>query len=137
MAKPFTPKVITANALLEGDVIYMSTDDGIYQGNPDVNLNDFSKWIHHSTAQNLYGNYSSSVMEFFDDKLFADNNDTLMYYDGAAWQHFRNKRLGNWSDTFYNVGNTNRYLEASRDGERLLLATNFFFAARLAAGSVW
>ena len=25
MAKPFTPKVITANALLEGDVIYMST----------------------------------------------------------------------------------------------------------------
>ncbi|MGC1495588.1 MAG: DUF2849 domain-containing protein [Sulfitobacter sp.] len=25
MAKPFTPKVITANALLEGDVIYLTT----------------------------------------------------------------------------------------------------------------
>lgn len=27
MARPFTPKVVTANALLEGDVIYM-TDNG-------------------------------------------------------------------------------------------------------------
>ena len=26
MPKPFTPKVITANALLEGDVIYMTQD---------------------------------------------------------------------------------------------------------------
>ncbi len=26
MPKPFTPKVITANALLEGDVIYLSVD---------------------------------------------------------------------------------------------------------------
>ncbi len=26
MPKPFTPKVITANALLEGDVIYQTTD---------------------------------------------------------------------------------------------------------------
>ena len=105
---------VNASSVID-DVIYMSTDDGIYQGNPDVNLNDFVNWIQHSTAQNLPVNYTSSVMEFFDDKLFADNNDTLMYYDGAAWQHFRNKRLGNWSDTFYNVGNTNRYLEASRD----------------------
>jgi hypothetical protein len=28
MSKPFTPKVVTANALLEGDVIYLKTDDG-------------------------------------------------------------------------------------------------------------
>ena len=26
MAKPFTPKVVTANALLEGDVIYQTAD---------------------------------------------------------------------------------------------------------------
>ncbi|MCZ4258885.1 DUF2849 domain-containing protein [Sulfitobacter sp. G21635-S1] len=26
MPKPFTPKVVTANALLEGDVIYMTAD---------------------------------------------------------------------------------------------------------------
>ncbi|HDY94780.1 MAG TPA: DUF2849 domain-containing protein [Roseobacter sp.] len=26
MAKPFTPKVVTANALLEGDVIYQTTN---------------------------------------------------------------------------------------------------------------
>jgi hypothetical protein len=27
MTKPFTPKVVTANALLEGDVIYLQADD--------------------------------------------------------------------------------------------------------------
>ncbi|ANT59387.1 sulfite reductase [Salipiger sp. CCB-MM3] len=27
MPKPFTPKVITANALIEGDVIYLAADD--------------------------------------------------------------------------------------------------------------
>ncbi|OUS22010.1 sulfite reductase [Rhodobacterales bacterium 59_46_T64] len=27
MARPFTPKVVTANALLEGDVIYQCSDD--------------------------------------------------------------------------------------------------------------
>ena len=27
MSTPFTPKVVTANALLEGDVVYLTTDD--------------------------------------------------------------------------------------------------------------
>lgn len=27
MSKPFTPKVVTANALLEGDVIYLTAND--------------------------------------------------------------------------------------------------------------
>ena len=27
MAKPFTPKIVTANALLEGDVVYLTSDD--------------------------------------------------------------------------------------------------------------
>ncbi len=27
MARPFTPKVVTANALLEGDVVYLTADD--------------------------------------------------------------------------------------------------------------
>lgn len=27
MPKPFTPKVITANALIEGDVVYLAEDD--------------------------------------------------------------------------------------------------------------
>ncbi|NNK78353.1 MAG: DUF2849 domain-containing protein, partial [Litoreibacter sp.] len=27
MSRPFTPKVITANALLEGDVVYLTLDD--------------------------------------------------------------------------------------------------------------
>jgi hypothetical protein len=27
MARPFTPKIVTANALLEGDVIYLSAQD--------------------------------------------------------------------------------------------------------------
>ncbi|MWD29504.1 DUF2849 domain-containing protein [Aquicoccus sp. SCR17] len=28
MPKPFTPKVVTANDLVEGDVIYLTADDG-------------------------------------------------------------------------------------------------------------
>ena len=27
MARPFTPKIVTANALLEGDVVYLTEDD--------------------------------------------------------------------------------------------------------------
>lgn len=27
MAKPFSPKVVTANALIEGDVVYLTSDD--------------------------------------------------------------------------------------------------------------
>lgn len=27
MSRPFTPKVVTANALLEGDVVYLTADD--------------------------------------------------------------------------------------------------------------
>lgn len=27
MSRPFTPKVVTANALLEGDVVYLTEDD--------------------------------------------------------------------------------------------------------------
>ena len=27
MARPFTPKIITANALVEGDVVYLTADD--------------------------------------------------------------------------------------------------------------
>lgn len=27
MARPFTPKVVTANALIEGDVVYLTADD--------------------------------------------------------------------------------------------------------------
>ena len=120
---------VNASSVID-DIIYMSTDNGIYQGNPGVNLNDFTKWIRHSTAQNIPNNgYSSSVMEFFDGRLFADNNDTLMYYDGAAWQHFPNERLGNVAGYFYNEGNTNRHLEASNNGQFLLLVTNFFVGA--------
>jgi hypothetical protein len=28
MPRPFTPKVVTGNALMEGDVIYLTADDG-------------------------------------------------------------------------------------------------------------
>jgi hypothetical protein len=119
---------VNASSVVD-DVIYMSTEDGIYQGNPNVNLNDFSNWIRHSTAQNLPVDYYSNVMEFFDNKLFADNNDTLMYYDGAAWQHFPSNRENNPKPFFHNENNVNRYLEASNDGKRLMLATNFFIGA--------
>ncbi len=38
MPKPFTPKVITANALLEGDVIYLAADDTWFRALADTEI---------------------------------------------------------------------------------------------------
>lgn len=40
MARPFTPKIVTANALLEGDVIYLSAQDTWVRALKDAALFD-------------------------------------------------------------------------------------------------
>ncbi|MBU2936215.1 MULTISPECIES: DUF2849 domain-containing protein [Pacificibacter] len=40
MARPFTPKIVTANALLEGDVIYLSASDTWVRALSDAALFD-------------------------------------------------------------------------------------------------
>ncbi len=38
MARIFTPKIVTANALLEGDVIYLAAEDGWTREHTDAEL---------------------------------------------------------------------------------------------------
>ncbi|RYH08435.1 DUF2849 domain-containing protein [Tropicimonas sp. IMCC6043] len=38
MSRPFTPKIVTANALLEGDVVYLTEDDRWSRRHEDAEL---------------------------------------------------------------------------------------------------
>ncbi|SFC04459.1 DUF2849 domain-containing protein [Tropicimonas isoalkanivorans] len=38
MARPFTPKIVTANALLEGDVVYLTEDNRWSRSHSDAEL---------------------------------------------------------------------------------------------------
>lgn len=115
------------------DTIFMATDEGIFQGNPSplLNLNDFSNWQLHAANKNLPNAYYSNVMEYFDGKLFADINDTIMTYTAGKWQHFASFNAGNDTNFpyFYNEQNYNRHLETASNGERMILTTNFIIAA--------
>lgn len=51
MSKPFTPKVVTANALLEGDVIYLTADD---QWSRDLNAAEVIEDEAHGDLRLLY-----------------------------------------------------------------------------------
>ena len=118
-------------SLLIDETIYMSTDEGIYQGNPDRNLADLNNWILHGAAQNAPSFYYSNAMAWFDGKMFADINDTLKVYNGTTWEHFANRDAAQQQDKtfFHNSNNTIRYLEPSLNGSRLSLTTNFGFAS--------
>lgn len=131
-----TPDIpVNASYVLNGD-IFMATDDGIYQGKPDVNLLDFNNWIRHGNNKNLVENYYSNVMEYFDGRLFADVNDTLMFFQNDQWNHFPS-RLGLNSPLqpyFYNENQTNKHLETSLDGNRMMITMTFNVAMIAADG---
>ena len=40
MSRPFTPKIVTANALLEGDVVYLTEDDRWSRSHREAELID-------------------------------------------------------------------------------------------------
>lgn len=82
--------------------IYVATTTGVYKGNIDENLVDFSKWTELSDAEQpplawmKGGNYNT--LKYFQDKLIVnykspqENNDTIMAYDGTTWTHVINDR---------------------------------------------
>ncbi len=125
-----TPGFGVNASLVIDETIFMSTDEGIYQGNPTVNLADFNNWMLHGTAQNVPSFYYSNAMVWFDDKMFADVNDTLKVYNGTTWEHFANRDAAQQEDKtfFHNENNNIRYLETSLDGSQLSLTTNFGLA---------
>jgi len=125
---------VNASHLVDG-IIYMATDEGIYEGDPALNLSDFTNWVEHSTSKNLPTAYYSNVMEVFDGKLFADVNDTLKVYDGANWQNYASENAAfpqgdpRRLKSYFYTGIENRHLETTLDGEKMVLTTNLSLMA--------
>ena len=62
MARPFTPKVVTANALLEGDVIYLTANDNWTRDHAKAELIEDEA---HSQIRLLFGEAQSDVVGAF------------------------------------------------------------------------
>ncbi|MGB0861719.1 MAG: two-component regulator propeller domain-containing protein [Saprospiraceae bacterium] len=112
------------------DTIFIATEAGIYQGNLNLNLGDFTNWSLHGASKGISGSYYSNVMSFFEGKLFANINDALKYYDGSDWKDFES-RTGNNEPTTPNFIRFDDYLnmEPSLDGKKLMLATSLSITA--------
>lgn len=120
----FTDNFDVRASALRGDTLFMATDDGIYQGNPGINLSDFSNWLPHGRAQGLAAVHYATVMEPLGNRLFASVNDTLKYYDGQQWHEFESLNgANNQLLPFFTTGNGFRNLEQSLDGSQLVLTT--------------
>ncbi len=62
MARPFTPKVVTANALLEGDVIYLTANDDWTRDHAKAELIEDEA---HGQIRLLFGEAQSDVVGAF------------------------------------------------------------------------
>ncbi|MBO4614520.1 MAG: hypothetical protein J5709_05345 [Bacteroidales bacterium] len=81
----------------DGENIYVATTTGIYSGNLNDNLVDFSKWHEltdtHLPATSWMKGQNYNTIKWFRDKLIANykspqpNSDTIMAYNGHEWIH--------------------------------------------------
>lgn len=80
MSRPFTPKVITANDLLDGDVIYLAADD---------------TWTRHLTEAEVLDDEAHAQIRLIEAEQQADRvvgpylADVLAGPTGPAPSHFR------------------------------------------------
>ncbi len=128
----FTPSSVNACSQLN-DTLFISTDAGIYTGVLDGrNLLDFGLWDYQGPAQglNISGGYTSDNLIFFQNKIYADVNDTLFQYYNSQWQHLSGI---DYSDTtaytFWSpVGNAdyipNLNLSLNYNQDELIISTN-------------
>lgn len=107
------------------DTIFISTEVGIYQGNLNLNLGDFSNWNLHGASKGLPNSYYSNVMTFFGGKLFANVNQELKYYNGTQWADF-GSRTGNDPVNGSNFTQADEFLslEPALNSNKLMLATS-------------
>jgi uncharacterized protein DUF2849 len=80
MAREFTPKIITANDLLEGDVVYQTADDRWSRRHSDAELLEDEA---HATIRLLDAERQASIIV---GAYLADARATI---DGPAPTHFR------------------------------------------------
>ena len=114
----------TVNAAVEWNgVIYASTEDGIFESDPNANLSDFNTWKQHSTAENIPFDYFSKSIVIFENTLYADVKDSLRVYNGTQWNHLPSRRFNENPSIdlpFFFIPNYNlSYLETSLDGQTL------------------
>ncbi|MEM7470932.1 MAG: DUF2849 domain-containing protein [Pseudomonadota bacterium] len=80
MSKPFTPKVVTANALLEGDVIYLTEGDDWSRALEDAEVIEDEA---HGDLRLLHAQSQPSEI------VGAYLADVTLTEDGVAPAHFR------------------------------------------------
>lgn len=125
----FTQTEVNACTQL-GNTLYIATESGIYAGVLDGrNLQDFSVWTFQDEIANYTTNrYTSRAIIWFDNKLYADYNDTLVVLDNNAWKHIQGTADGN-PITFWKPNPTrNDYVpnfnfSTSYNQDKLIIAT--------------
>ena len=106
MARQFTPKVVTANALLEGDVVYLTADDRWTRAHTEAELIEERKknWKGLEQGDTIPGldtddvelpqealEWATLVLDFSSDteKTTISASDISRKIDGSRLDHFR------------------------------------------------
>lgn len=84
----FTTKmnVKVNDVLIHDGFIYAATDEGIYRAlnNGVTNLQDFGNWSLLGMEEGFPDDYSTNVLEVYEDKLFLSLNDSLFTYENST-----------------------------------------------------
>lgn len=84
----FTPDLEVNACTRAGEELFIATPEGIYKGNTNLNLLDFSNWELQGTPQGLGTNfYNADACIALQGKVYGDINDTVMVYENGIWQH--------------------------------------------------
>ncbi|MCH2043822.1 MAG: regulator [Saprospiraceae bacterium] len=99
----FTSDLAVNSCTKLGDELFIATPEGIYKGNINLNLLDFSNWSLQGSAEGLGTNfYNAETCITVQDKVYGDINDTVMVYDNGTWQHVSfTDNDGVQKDTFF------------------------------------
>lgn len=90
MTRRFTPKVVTANALLEGDVVYLTTDD---------------RWTRALTEAELIEDEAHAQIRLLDAEMRAD--EVVGVYLADARASAAGPRPAHYRETFRATGPSN------------------------------
>ncbi|MCF0206151.1 MAG: hypothetical protein HUK15_01875 [Bacteroidales bacterium] len=79
----------------DGDNIYVATSSGVFKGNLNDHLVDFSKWsvITENSNYEWMSGKNYNTLKWFSDKLFVNyksnlsSADSIMVYENGVWQH--------------------------------------------------
>ncbi|MFK7947653.1 MAG: hypothetical protein AB8G11_08690 [Saprospiraceae bacterium] len=125
---PFSnPERVNATAVFEGK-IYAFTNEGVFEGDTTLNLLDFSKWKKQDETNNIWTDTKSLSATLFQDKMYADIDDTLKVFENNRWENFT---VYEWSagafDTlsqFYNASYEIKYIEPNYTNTGMVITWN-------------